>query len=138
MIAMLLALALAAPASVPVTTIVKGEMSAIEEARQVIVRSASEWAALWKQHNWDAPAPPVDFSKQSVVGVFLGTRPTAGYSVEITRATLDGATLVVEYSERRPAPTDVTAQVLTMPFHVVSVPAHAGPVRFARVEAKRD
>lgn len=133
-----IALLLAAPTNVAITTIAKGEMSAIDEARQVIVRDGAEWSALWKQHNWNDTPPPIDFTKSTVVGVFLGTRPSAGYSVEITKATLDGETLIVEYAERRPATGAVTAQVLTMPFHLAAVPAHRGPVRFVRLETPRD
>jgi hypothetical protein len=138
MIALVFALYCAASTSVAVTTLAKGEMSAIDEAREVVVRDGSEWSTLWKQHNWNDPPPRVDFAAQTVLGVFLGSRPTAGYSVEITKATLDGGTLVVEYVEHRPAARDITAQVLTMPFHLVSVPVHKGPVRFVRAEASRD
>jgi protease stability complex PrcB-like protein len=138
MTVILLALALAAPVSVPVTTLVKGQMSAIDEPRQAVVRDATEWAKLWKQHDWDAPPPSVDFSKHMVVGIFIGTRPTAGFAVEILKATLDAGTLTIHYAESRPPEGMITAQVLTMPFHLVSVPIHKGAVRFERVEAPHE
>jgi PrcB C-terminal len=121
-----------------VTTIAKGDMSAIDEPRQVVVRDAAAWSTLWRQHNWDAAAPTVDFATRMVVGVFLGTRPSAGFSVEITGAAIDGETLVVKFAERRPERGAIAAQVLTMPFHLAKVPVHKGPVRFEQVEGQRD
>jgi hypothetical protein len=69
-----------------------------------------------------------------VVGVFLGSRPTAGYGVEILRTIGGGGAFIVEYVETAPPPGAITAQVLTMPYHLVAVPAHAGEVTFKRIE----
>jgi hypothetical protein len=66
------------------------------------------------------------------IGVFSGSRPTAGHSVEVTRVEKQGDELVVTYRERGPAPDDMVAQVLTTPFHIVQTALHTGPVRFER------
>ena len=79
--------------------------------------------------------PAVDFSKEFVVAVFLGSRPTAGFSVEIVGTRDDGAGLVVQYRETRPPAGAIVAQVLTMPYHIVAVPkrAGAGDVKFEKI-----
>ena len=69
-----------------------------------------------------------------VVGVFLGQRPSAGYSVEIIRTVDANGRLRVEYVETRPPAGSVTAQVLTAPFHLVAIPRHADPVSFEPVD----
>jgi hypothetical protein len=69
-----------------------------------------------------------------VVGVSLGTRPTAGYGVEIVRAVDASGTLIVEYVETAPSRDRVAAQVLTAPFHLVAIPKHDGAVTFKKVE----
>jgi hypothetical protein len=120
-------------AAVAVTTVAQGAASGITERREVVVRSAAEWQALWKEHSSRA-APPVDFSGATVVGVFLGMRPTAGYQVEVVGARLESGALVVEYRERQPGPDVLSAQVLTSPFHLVRVPRHTGRVEFRKVE----
>jgi hypothetical protein len=126
----LFAILLAFQVNAVMTTIARGELSGVAEARQVIVRDRMAWEALWKAHA-PAQAPPVvDFSTRDVAAVFLGTRPTGGYSVDIVGTRLDGQTLVVEYVERRPGSSDILAQVITTPFHIVSVAKHAGAVRF--------
>src|SRR5688572_5608851 len=105
--------------TVAFTTVARGSNSQISEPREVIVRTADEWRALWKTHG-DARQPTIDFSKSTVIGVFLGTRMTAGYEVDIVSVRAQGATTVVEYRERRPDPGAFLAQALTAPFHLVS------------------
>ena len=74
-----------------------------------------------------------DFTREMVVGVFLGSRPTAGYGVEIVRAREEAGALVVQYREGSPSRDAMTAQVITMPYHLVAVPRDEGEVRFEKV-----
>ena len=112
-----------AQVSVPVTTISKGLYSGLREPLQVIIREQEEWAALWSRHaavRRPAPSPPlIDFYAEMVIGLFLGQKSTGGYSVEITRAELDGANLKVFYRERNPPPGAILTQALTQPYHLV-------------------
>jgi hypothetical protein len=113
-------------------TIDKGTQSSIDAARTVVVRSADEWTRLWRMHAADKPLPAIDFSREMVVGVFLGSRPTAGYSVEITGTHEASGTLVVEYRVGAPSPDLMTAQVITSPYHLVAIPRRDGDVRFEK------
>jgi PrcB C-terminal len=119
--------------SIPLRTLDRGAESQLDDARQVAVRSAAEWTTLWQRHAGERERPSVDFAREMVVGVFLGSRPTAGFSIEIVRAREDGQTLVVEYRETRARSDAVTAQVLTSPYHIVAAPTHRD-VRFERVQ----
>ena len=85
-----------------------------------------------KQRN--RPEPAVDFSREMVVGIFLGSRPTAGNGVEIVGTRVDQAALVVQYRESRPGRGSVSAQVVTSPYHLVAIPARPGTVRFEKIE----
>jgi hypothetical protein len=118
-------------------TIDQGTQSGIDEPRTVVVQSADEWARLWRAHAADKPAPVVDFTKEMVVGVFAGSRPTAGYSVQIvgTREEADG--LVVEYRVGVPDRDMMTAQVITSPYHLVAIPKRAGEVVFEKVKSEK-
>jgi len=130
MIGVLLAVIL--QASVPIRSLDKGISSQIDVARQAAVRSDAEWNMLWSQHAGDRARPTVDFNREMVLAVFLGTRPTAGFSVEIVGAREESGALVVSYREGRPPTGIVTAQVLTSPYHLVAVPKH-GDVKWERV-----
>ena len=78
--------------------------------------------------------PAVDFAKSMVIGVFLGSRNTAGYRVTITGIERDGANVAVTYREERPGARDILAQMLTFPHHLVRVERIAGEVKFTRAE----
>ena len=121
-------------ASLPMRSLDQGQESGIEAAKQVSARSALEWDALWKQHASARARPSVDFTKEVVAAVFLGSRPSAGYGVQIVGVRQEGSALVVSYRETRPAPDALTAQVLTSPYHIVAIPkGSTTDVKFERV-----
>ncbi len=114
----------------PFTTIARGEHSRVDEPREAVARTAAEWSALWKQHAGSVDPPAVDFARSMVVAVFLGSRPTAGYSVEIVRIEQQADAIVVTWRERRPGRDAIVAQVLTQPFDIVRTDLRASAVRF--------
>ena len=115
-----------------VRTVDKGEQSNIDEAKQVVVRTEAEWTKLWQQHSPDRKRPAVDFSKDMVVGVFMGSRPTAGYNVSIVSTFAKDGNVLVQYRELQPRPGAISAQVLTFPYHLVAVPKVTGDVKFEK------
>jgi hypothetical protein len=120
------------PDPVPFKTLDAGLQSGLEQARNVVVRMPDEWKVLCAQYAEGRKCPAVDFSRSTVVGVFLGTRPTAGYAAEITRVERDGDTLVVTWREKKPGPGEMAAQMMTMPYLLVTVDRFAGPITFVR------
>ena len=122
------------PATHAPRTIEKGDQSNIDDARQVLVRTEAEWTKLWQQHAPDHPRPRVDFSKEMVVAVFMGSRPNAGFSTTITSATAGNGALIVRYKDTKPGPSSVSAQILTFPYHLVAIPkADVKDVKFEKV-----
>src|SRR5476651_824688 len=107
MMALLLAAIL--QTSIPMRTIEKGLTSQMDDGRQAVVRTDAEWAKVWTLHAGEKTKPAVDFGKDVVIALFLGTRPTAGFTVEIVGVKEEGGTLVVSYKETRPAPGGVAA-----------------------------
>jgi VWFA-related protein len=123
----------AAQAGAGVETIARDSMSQVDRPRQAVARTAAEWSALWRDHAGDKAAPAVDLATKTVVAVFLGTRPSAGYAVEITGTRREGDAVIVEWREQRPTPDAITAQVLTAPAHLAAIPRAAGEIRFEQV-----
>ncbi len=117
------------------TNIAKGDASGQQIGRQVTVRTAAEWKALWKEHAPADTMPEIDFTRDMVVGVFLGSKPSAGHAVEIVGVRTQDKDLIVEYVQKQPARGTMAAQILTEPYHLVSVAKHAGTVRFLQVQA---
>ena len=94
-------LALALQGSAPLRVLDKGDQSNVDDAMQVTARTTAEWNTLWRQHSPDRDQPRVDFAREMVVGVFLGSRPTAGFGVEIVSALVEQGVLVVRFRETR-------------------------------------
>jgi hypothetical protein len=136
-LALVLALSVAGMTVPPerITTIARGTLSGISEAREVVVRDAAEWDTLWRQHAPEQQAPSVDFNRQTVIAVFMGTRPSAGFEVTIETVEAGRDGVVVRYRASRPAPDAMAAQILTSPFHIVSVSRFEGRARFVPVDA---
>jgi hypothetical protein len=130
----LVVIAMSAQAQGP-RTVAKGDQSNIDSAKQVVVRTEAEWTQLWRQHAPDRPQPPIDFSKETVIALFMGSRPNAGFSTAVVSATEGGGALIVRYTETRPPRDAITAQVITFPYHIAAIPkATATNVKFEKVE----
>ncbi len=109
-------------------TLERGGFSGEAQERTVVVRDAAAWQALWAQHAGTGPgavtAPQVDFTRQLVVGVFLGRKPSGGYAVEVQRLERDGRDVLLAVQRTAPAPGAIVTTVLTAPFHLVVVDHH--------------
>lgn len=64
------------PDALPFTDVALTAFSGVNTAREAVVQDEQAWAVLWAEHvSNSTPAPPrpaVDFTTQSVAGVFLG------------------------------------------------------------------
>jgi len=118
----------------PARSLDRGVQSEVGAARQVTVRDREAWTALWRAHGSSRSLPDVDFSREIVVGVFLGSRPTAGFAVEIVGYREAGNDVVVQYRETSPAADAITAQVIVSPYHLVAIPRRSGNVTFEKAK----
>lgn len=131
------ALILSLVASIPAAAqqvVLAGQQSGIKEKRFVVARTAEELAGVWKQHAPAQAVPAVDFSKEIVVGVFLGRQNTAGTKVklDLLQDPEDKSKLVVFYEGVAPSQKGFTAQVLTSPYELRTVPRGYASVAFER------
>ncbi|MDD5628039.1 MAG: protease complex subunit PrcB family protein [Elusimicrobia bacterium] len=96
------------------------------------VSDAKAWAELWAGLSRKRP-PRLDFSRQQVVGVFLGLQPTGGFRVEISSEVVSlPAALVVRYRVLSPPADRAAPEGATAPFALRAIPRSALPVRFER------
>ena len=68
------------------STVELGVSSGIREPTRIVARTSREWLVVWARHVQPVGAvvpPPVDFSREMVVGVFMGQRETGGYQIEM-------------------------------------------------------
>ena len=133
-----IAIAATAASRVTFQTLLKGYRSAVREPLQAAARNQADWKALWGKHvstEPNAPAlPAVDFSREIVVAVFLGEKPTGGHDIEITNVEQRDGNLTVSFIEKSPPPGGLVTQAFTQPFHMVRVAAQSsGTVSFRRL-----
>lgn len=77
---------------------------------------------LWQGLFAPRELPVVDWDSEAVIGVFLGEKPTGGYSIivrKITRVAADHVQVLVDV--REPGPEDIVTLAITYPGHLVAV-----------------
>ncbi len=111
--------------AVPVDTLVVGTQSQITTPTNYLITSKDELAQLWSMTDAAGQVPAVDFSTHSVLAVFAGQEPTAGYSIAISSIADSSTTRMVTITLTKPGGSCVVGQVVTTPYEIVSVPKTA-------------
>ncbi|GGK86990.1 protease complex subunit PrcB family protein [Deinococcus radiotolerans] len=110
--------------NVTVTQIATGTNANTSEAGVQVATTASSASSLYSRaygRQSSVPTPP-SVTGRTLVGVFLGQRPTGGYGVQVLSAQASGSTLTLRVRLTAPAPGAILAQVITSPWAIVSVP----------------
>lgn len=116
------------------TTVERSQNSGVSSPRRLVLRSASEWSALWAVHASPqlppAPLPAVDFSRDEVIAVFAGSQPNGCHGVEIL-AVADGDTdRRVTVLQSGPPPGAICTQQVVTPAHMIVLPRSSLAVTF--------
>ncbi len=128
--------------SVVFRTIAQGSLSGIHVSNEFVVRTRSEWQALWRRHTTGTPQPraalpEVDFSRDIVIAVFAGEVP-AGSRFGIVKITQQTGRLVAQIQVRgRPGPEPVDVAPVT-PFHIIRLARFPLPVVFVKTKVDLD
>jgi hypothetical protein len=108
-----------------IQTVVSDTHSGLAAARREVIRDAASWSRLWAEiHAGRTPAPErpaVDFEREMLIAVATGTRPSGGFSIQVTGVTTRGDTLEVAVLERCPESDAIVTLALTQPVEVVRV-----------------
>ena len=67
-----------------------------------------------------------------VVGIFVGSRGSSGYTVQITGVSENSKEMTLSYKETTPNPDMAFLTVMTQPYHLKTVPRSNLPVRFIK------
>lgn len=109
---------------VPFTKIARGSQSTVERRVNYLITSADQFEKLWEMVSATGTPPKIDFNTHSVVAVFAGEKPVAGYDIKIIKIE-DTNTRVVSIALAKPSDDCMLAQVVTAPYEIVAVPATA-------------
>lgn len=119
------------------STLDQSTRSGVQAAQDVVIRDAAAFATLWATHSNGQPAPAVDFGKQMVIGVFLGTSPNGCYSTGIDRIYYSGDTLVVHHNDTVPGMGILCTMNITTPAHLVAIDRSDAKVVFTSDKVAR-
>ena len=116
-------LTLAVNASAQTKTWLEGQHSGVKQPMAVAIQDPQKWVEIWREHDASDPVPAVDFTKQSVVVVFLGLTETAGVKVTLVvqQDPLDSNRINVFYRETA-IKKGLSALVQCEPYAMVKVP----------------
>jgi hypothetical protein len=112
----------------------RADETGLDAPRLIVIRSAAEWAALWRQHAPREKVPAVDFDRWMVVGVMTpaGARGRVVYRVELDDAARPAELVVRVAAEgglsQRPTRRDIKGARL----HLAQTSVSALPVRFVQ------
>ncbi|MFH0791079.1 MAG: alpha/beta fold hydrolase, partial [Candidatus Omnitrophota bacterium] len=102
----------------------------------LVITDNVTWQRVWTGYMGSsdlAPTlPAIDFSKEMVIAVFMGQKPTSGYSISITKIEEYPDKLRVYVYEEKPnfEIGQVVSEVLTFPYHIVKLNKFTLPVEF--------
>lgn len=118
--------------------IAHGSYAPISDRKNFRISNADDMQKLWALlYGNDAsntpPIPQIDFSRQEVVAVFAGEKPTGGYDIAVSGIQDSSNERMVSVTITAPGPSCMVAESQTSPFQVVTVPVSTLP--FAHTDA---
>jgi hypothetical protein len=115
-------------------TIEIGSNSGMLKPQYVTINNQKDFENIWKQtHSIMTPVPTipkVDFSKETVIGMFMGEFHTGGYSIKVTKVDKNKSELTVYFQTTYPKIGQIVTQALTQPYHIIKVDGVYKNVKF--------
>lgn len=128
-------------ADVRYDSVYASEQSGVDAPLREVVRSAEEWSALWDRimagYSPVPPRPDIDFRRDMLIIVGLGTRPSGGYAVQIAGIALAGGALTVAVREVAPGAGCIATMALTAPITVVRLERLDAEIEFVETREER-
>lgn len=107
----------------------KGQYGGPVASATRVAKTAAEWTALWGEIG--QPAPAADLKAHFAAAVFMGQRPTGGWTVRFHEPEVQAGELVVRYEVL--APKGFVTQAFTQPYVVRLFPKTDLPIKLAEV-----
>jgi len=127
----------AAGQQVPWEIVARGQHAVgFDKPAYVLVNSQDQLTNLWYQANGtqlQVPAvPKLDFSRETVVAIFDGQKPTGGYGLDVRSVSVENGELYVDLVKTSPSAGAITTQALTSPWLILHVLAGSYQVAWIR------
>lgn len=104
--------------------VLSGGQSNVGKASNVIINSKKEleeiYATINKNRTPSFIIPVIDFSKETVIALFMGSKSSGGYSTYIKQIEVQSKTISITIEKKYP--TGMVISVLTQPFYIAKIP----------------
>jgi hypothetical protein len=101
----------------------QGSNSGVINTRSIVIRDQAAWNTLWREHNKsNVNIPTVDFSKNMLIGVFLGERSSGCYGIEDLTVWRAAGKIQVTHHDRYPGPATACTANITTPYTLIEIP----------------
>lgn len=112
----------------------EGDFGGYEGKGNFVIRNTEEWQGAWEKLHSNIvpqPKPPIiDFSKNVMIVIFSGEKPTGGYSVSVSSIKESSNSLFVFIKESRPGQNCQVTQAITKPYTIIQTDFFEGEVIF--------
>lgn len=92
-----------------------------KERSNVIITSQDDLQALYTELKLGT-APKVNFDSNNVVALFLGQKPSGGFTIGVKSVTVEGNVATVKVNITKPEPGQMTTTVITTPYSITVIP----------------
>jgi hypothetical protein len=109
--------------------------SGLDDPLRVMIRDRKAWREMWERIHRRGPSPEpelpeINFSKEMLVVVALGSRPTGGYAIFIEGVYERDGRLEVKVSSQSAGKNCMVTQSVTQPIDIVRIPKADIPMAF--------
>lgn len=130
------------PKPVNFTVVTKGGNSGYTKKERIVVKNKEDFEKMWQNlyiNFTDKPAvPEIDFSKQTIIGVFFGDYMSGGSSIGVKSVNANDEEIIVTIEEITPGNNCVTPDVITQPYQIISIPKATSTVKFVTINTVRN
>lgn len=103
-----------------ITVLSEGSMSEVDSYQTLILDEQSTYQEFITSNNFVVPNP-IDLREHTVIAVFMGYRPTSGYSVEVVDLKEENQKMIITANLKQPGKNCINLQVTTNPYQIVSI-----------------
>lgn len=85
-----------------------------------------------------ASDPNIDFTKNSLIAIFAGAKPTSGYGIKITSIVENQCEMIVNFYEKSPVAGESITQNPSYPADYILIPKTSKPIAFNKTTESPD
>ncbi|KXK50798.1 MAG: hypothetical protein UZ05_CHB002001562 [Chlorobi bacterium OLB5] len=106
--------------------VIDGTYSGVDEKREMLINNNDDYQKImnevYKNLDQMPRIPVVDFTKNSLVAVFIGERRNGGFLVNIDSILEGSKSITVNVTETTPGVNCMVTDVITKPYTIVKIP----------------